>query len=233
MAGQKLVPISLEELGRFSVGEQDKALYLDGGKVQTTSISLTTWQARLGIAAAIAAVIGALSSAAYTIGYFYHLPPKQAAGIASVTPELPSIDTVSLGCIGPFASGKGDVLEAASTGQGDCDILGAIKISLQKEKTPPSAILFVGAADKFPASPSVQKLYGSNDGLAQARAEWVASQLGLKGSINPSSNTTVLSLVRGPSIHGIQLSHTQRAPDRSVAIYALRMKTSLPKGNKP
>jgi hypothetical protein len=233
MAEQKLVPISLEELGRFSVGEQDKALYLDGGKVQTTSISLTTWQARLGIAAAIAAVIGALSSAAYTIGYYVHLPPKQAAGIASVTPAVPSIDTVSLGCIGPFASGKGDVLETTSTGQRDCDTLDAIKISLQKEKTPPSVILFIGAADKFPASLSVLKLYGSNNGLAQARAEWVASQLGLKGSINPGSNPTVLSLVRGPSIHGIQLSHTQRAPDRSVAIYALRMKTSLPAGSKP
>jgi hypothetical protein len=225
MPEQKLLPIDLENLGRFSVGERDKSLYLDGDKVQTAAISLTRRQAKFAIAAALATIVGALASAAYTVVYIWTAVHKTPTVTNLVTTGTTSpIHLVMVGCVGPFASGKSDVLEEAKErepDQAECGGVDIIKRSIVKETTSPLVIAVVGAADKFDPSPSVRHIYGSNDGLAQARAEWVVHELGFKGSVDNDGKIPVVSLVRGPIIHGIDVTNGQSTRDRTVAVYGL------------
>lgn len=118
--------------------------------------------------------------------------------------------------IGPFAVGKANVLEPPAVSAVVAPD-GAVKNVMEKAKGREVAyVLFIGSADKFELLPQLQTQYGSNIGLARARAEWVEQEVrrAWKGQTFESITLTV-----GPSMHGVGLSSQDTAGDRSVAIY--------------
>jgi hypothetical protein len=80
------------------------------------------------------------------------------------------------------------------------------------------ALLLVGSADKTPLSPQRAREFGSNAGLAQARARWVQKTLGsrLAGLDAPG----VVGLYAGPAGIGLTASKDALALDRSVQLCA-------------
>jgi hypothetical protein len=234
MPAQNLRPISIEELGRFSVGEQDHALYLDGEKVLTsTALSLTRAQVGWAIAAALAAIVGALASATYTTVYVWTTFHKTAAtsshtAIVTGVPVYPEI----VGCVGPFVAGKSDALDKPTPSLGlssaGCTDVEAIKQAIDSRKVSPTLLAFVGSADKFPPTLRLRRKYGSNDGLAQARADWVMRQLGLNSAAGDTNKLKALSFVRGPRIYEMGADMTSSASDRSVAVYGFWSQEPLP-----
>lgn len=69
---EELEQIDFENLGRFSIGKTSRTLYFDGHRVHTDAlVSLTPRQAKFAGAAAIAAVIGGLSTLSYTSVYIF------------------------------------------------------------------------------------------------------------------------------------------------------------------
>ena len=227
MADQKLNPIDIEHLGRFAIGEEDHSLYYNNEKVQMQyAVSLTRKQVHWAVAAALAAILAALASGVNAFSSLWSAFWKKAD--SSNTPVAGAVmpfNPVMLGCVGPFVTGRSDVLHTtASHGQLDdlqCATVESIKQIIGSKKTPPTVLAFVGSADKFVLSPRTRRIYGSNNGLAQARADWVIGQLGLSNSSADPGKTVVLSFVRGPTIHGVDVNVGSSAPDRSVAVYGL------------
>jgi hypothetical protein len=72
-----LVPISLEQLGHFSIDE-NRRLYWDGQAIQTESVVvLSGKQSKWAVIIALATILSALSAATYTGVYVYSfLHPK-------------------------------------------------------------------------------------------------------------------------------------------------------------
>lgn len=147
-------------------------------------------------------------------------------------PTSTSVSIVMLGCVGPFADGEHDKFDEADRcpEQGtvvQCGEVGSIKLDINNRSKPPIFLAAIGSSDKFQPGPAVRREYGSNDGLARARADWVIGQLGLDPSRETGGQTTVLSLIRGPSIHG-EVSKIQSKCDRSVVVYGLWPTESSP-----
>ena len=115
--------------------------------------------------------------------------------------------------VSPFVTGKADVLEPAASASGTT-VGDAMKALADHGKGRELVcLLLVGSADKFELQWPLKAEYGSNSGLARARAEWVRELL-IQGS------TKVLTLTVGPRKHGTGLSVRNTSPDRGVAIYA-------------
>ncbi len=119
--------------------------------------------------------------------------------------------------VGPFVTGKTNILEpeAMSSGGAVADLVEALKARAKGREL--AHLLLVGSADKFELSPRLLNRYGSNTGLARARADWVAEQarLAWKGEAYES-----LALTVGPGRHGTELSAKETGADRSVTVYA-------------
>ncbi len=72
MADEELEAIDLKTLGRFGIGRNSNALYFDGQRVHTdATFRLTERQARFAGAAAIAAILGGLSTLCYSSVYIF------------------------------------------------------------------------------------------------------------------------------------------------------------------
>jgi len=83
----------------------------------------------------------------------------------------------------------------------------------------PVLLVLVGSADKRPLRDDKERRFGSNAGLAQARAKWVESILVPKLSAKP---LTTIVLDAGPSITGESaLSDAALEADRVVRVYAI------------
>lgn len=233
MPTQKLRPISIEELGRFSVGEQDHALYLDSEKVLTsTALSLTRTQVGWAIAAALAAILAALATATDTtisLWKMFHKSADTGAHTAVVTgvPIYPE----RVGCVGPFVSGASDVLDPKTPpelGSVGCTRPEVVKQAIDTRKVSPTLLAVIGSADEFPPTRRLRRKYGSNDGLAQARADWVIRQLGLGTVAENNGKIKSLSFVRGPLIYGTDADVSSTASDRSVAVYGFWPQDTAP-----
>jgi hypothetical protein len=118
-----------------------------------------------------------------------------------------------LGRIGPFELGSEKVLEAGT------EVLTRLRAELNARSRSGefTQVLLIGSADKFELTDRLRARYGSNAGLARARADWVAEQL-LDGT---GQKVPHLVLTVGPLEHGTDLSRRDTAPDRSVGIYLL------------
>jgi len=227
MPNQKLLPIDLKNLGRFAIGEEDHALYFDNEKVQMqAAVSLTRRQTNWAVAAALAAIFAAGASGVNAFSSLWSAFWKKAD--CNKTPAAGAampFNPVMLGCVGPFATGSSDVLHTTvSHGQledSPCTTVESLKQVIDSKKTPPTLLAFVGSADKFELTPRTRRIYGSNNGLAQARADWVVGQLGLSNSSANPGKPRVLSFVRGPRIHGVDVDVDSSASDRSVTVYGL------------
>jgi hypothetical protein len=132
----------------------------------------------------------------------------------------------SVGCIGPFVSGKSTELEefpeaSDATNCGDIPNLTRL-IRRSREEERESLILLVGSADKQPLSDRNKAGFGSNEGLARARAEWVRGEIVKALSLN---SDRFLILTVGPRMHGLGLAGSRLGIDRVVQVYILFFRT--------
>lgn len=82
----------------------------------------------------------------------------------------------------------------------------------------PLGLILVGSADKRELTPPLFHFFGSNAGLAQARAEWVRKAI--ENSMNPKPKT-ILTLSSGPAHVGLDPLPEDLAKDRSVRVCAI------------
>jgi hypothetical protein len=76
-------------------------------------------------------------------------------------------------------------------------------------------LLVIGSADRFELHGSLQKVYGSNENLGQARADQIRECLK-----NRLSSPLIITMVRGAEILDAT-DRTDTGQDRSVAVYGL------------
>jgi hypothetical protein len=113
-------------------------------------------------------------------------------------------------------SGKADTLEPAASALGTT-LENAVAAIRNHMKTGQALhLLLVGSADKFELEAPLRAEFGSNTGLARARAEWVGGRI---SQVQTKDLPGYLALTVGPSKHGGGLSLTDTRPDRGVAIY--------------
>ncbi|WP_027362659.1 hypothetical protein [Desulfospira joergensenii] len=89
--------------------------------------------------------------------------------------------------------------QASDSSSGDEHLLNSIveKIRNKSKKMHLGQLIIVGGVDKIKLSHAREKQYGSNLGLAQARAEWISDYL--KKRLGPYlKNCQILTLVSGP-----------------------------------
>jgi hypothetical protein len=87
----KLVPISLEQLGHFSIDDEDHRLYWDGQAIQTESrVVLSGKQIKWAVAIAIATIFSAFSAAIYT-GFYVRSTLSAKPAIQQTAPAAHSI----------------------------------------------------------------------------------------------------------------------------------------------
>jgi hypothetical protein len=85
-------------------------------------------------------------------------------------------------------------------------------------------IVIVGTSDRVELTPLLRAQYGSNEGLARARAEHVSQQISSAWTARPRRQPPpqTLILTVGPSIHApTSLSKRETATDRMVTVYAV------------
>lgn len=142
--------------------------------------------------------------------YFRQAVPigTNAAAVATVAPFLEY-----LGRIGPFAVGRENTLETDAEGLNTL----TAALSTRSSVSEISQVLVIGSADKLELTDRLRQTYGSNAGLARARAEWVADHL--RDGTGQKLPSLVLTV--GPREHGTSLSRREMAPDRAVTIYLL------------
>lgn len=130
--------------------------------------------------------------------------------------QPPQVTTTSLrleGIVGPFVSARYDTLQVSGA-----DTLASLKRSIERFSGSEqlTSLVLVGSADKRALGPTATRIFGSNVGLAQARAEWVREELLSPGR----TGITSITLVRGPTLFASSASEMLR-DDRSVAVWGL------------
>ncbi|MET0068488.1 MAG: hypothetical protein ABW096_00510 [Candidatus Thiodiazotropha sp.] len=96
--------------------------------------------------------------------------------------------------IGPFVQGEVNKLES---GKSISSIVDYIVSDIAKTTKKTILLIIIGSADRVGLKPSLLQIYGSNAGLAQARAVKVKQLIEKKYD---HSNTAVLALSSGPSV---------------------------------
>jgi len=161
----------------------------------------------------IAFVVGLASFAIFVAFHVSASPAQEEATPQTWKPAA---------CVGPFASGRSDQLEQAvrvSEWMRCGDISSSARlIQGSCEKSDRCLLMLVGSADKRPLDRDLEIEFGSNEGLARARAEWVREQFMRALSLDPNR---FLVLTVGPREHGAGGHGTQLQPDRSVQVYLL------------
>ncbi|MFN8588153.1 MAG: hypothetical protein U0704_10175 [Candidatus Eisenbacteria bacterium] len=117
-----------------------------------------------------------------------------------------------LGAVGPFATARPDTLESAGASS-----LAAVEDSLRARRRDwvLEGMFLIGSADRRELRGSVARSLGSNQGLAQLRAEWLRTAL-VQGVPLEASTVQVVTFVRGPVLLASQQGAGALAPDRSV-----------------
>lgn len=206
-----------EDLDHFAVNEKTGELYWDGKRIKA-EIALNRWQ---WIVTAITAGVLFLSQATTTIKNCIDIWHSQRGTANShshkiCSPKEASVRMVDLGCVGPFlpASDSPPV-----TSRYPCITISELQRKIKSQSGQGVFFVFLGSSDKFGLGISALRTYGSNEGLAQARAESVVRELRIDARHVPDKSPTVLKLMRGPTLKGSLPEQT--APDRSVTVYGL------------
>lgn len=125
--------------------------------------------------------------------------------------------------IGPFADGtagdtsmKPDVKNLSELKAKIADLTGTLEEHRLKQRL--LGLILVGSADIRELKPPLTHSFGSNAGLAQARAEWVRIAIGNSMSPKPK---TILTLSSGPAHVGLDPLPENLAKDRSVRVCAI------------
>lgn len=170
----------------------------------------TRWLSRFQL---ITFVLGVVSLAVF-VAFHVSAGPSQRAAVPQMWKPI--------ACVGPFASGKSNRLEqdASVSNRIHCqDISSSVKLIQEScGNTDKCQLILVGSADKRPLHRDSKIEFGSNEGLARGRAEWVREQLVTALSLDPNH---FLVLTIGPREHGVIADVKQLQFDRSVRIYLL------------
>ena len=130
--------------------------------------------------------------------------------------------------VGTFCEGKHDQLEKNK--QKTAEKCPSYLVTLDKLVTKMNGdstnrqtlkqLLLIGRADIKPLRWKRRVLYGSNNGLAQARAKWVLDQMTAKSLIQESDRERAILLSAGPLHVGSNVSDCDLSLDRSVEVWA-------------
>jgi hypothetical protein len=187
----------------------------DAFRALRTSLIRLASLAVLGIVVfTFAANLGSSAVGAHQITANFTITPDNVVGGGSKSVFK------SLGApIGPYEPGENDRIEA-QPGADICnsDLVKAIADQIKGKQL--QLLMVVGSADKFELHPSLLQVYGSNEGLAQARSDRISACLA-----NYVPSELILSSIRGPSIYGSGKSSKGTAGDRSVVVYAIWSET--------
>jgi len=82
-------------------------------------------------------------------------------------------------------------------------------------------IFLIGKSDKIPLGKNIREVYGSNIGLAQARANWV-KRLIKKNLPKNNLKIPLIAIGTGPDMVGVNIDKDKLAKDRSVEIYIVK-----------
>jgi len=135
--------------------------------------------------------------------------------------ETPAGLWTSIGCVGPFVVGESNRLEpspVASDAISCIDTASLVHLVTRACGDPKCLIVLVGSADKHPLTGKLEAEFGSNEGLARARAEWVRGQF---ASALPIDSNRFLVLTAGPREHGIAVEGRRLQLDRAVQVSVL------------
>lgn len=184
----------------------------DAGK----SRSLLKRLSGLGPLLAISGSLFSLGGVTLLKGITFQFSPSGV--VAQAAPTNRAIELIQHGCVGPFAIGERRKVRA----EDPCSLEEVEKsISRNEKEHNTLLVLFVvGSADKRPLSGRLKRKYGSNTGLAEARADWVRHELMNWDSRNLTSGR-VVATIRGPSITGPVRESQRYSPDRRVRVYGL------------
>jgi hypothetical protein len=117
------------------------------------------------------------------------------------------------------AAKAADEFEAA---EADMVLSSVVRCLSERAKSRPLLqLVLVGSADKFELVSALRPRYGSNAGLARARADWVAKEITRRWPDPPAPVSQALALTVGPGQVGENLSPAQTGDDRGVAIHAV------------
>jgi len=141
----------------------------------------------------------------------------------------PVTTMIPFGGIGPFVPGRGSELTA--TGR---DSLRIVSMAVHDSTVDKQLLVLfvVGSADKRELSRRVARSYGSNSGLAQARADVVRDTI-LK-YLDPDGHQSehVIATIRGPSVTRQNARLDELDADRRVLVYGLWAKAATPRPKK-
>jgi hypothetical protein len=158
----------------------------------------------------ISAYIGGLALLGWLCVSMVSAEPAKADGV-----EPRKFSLVSVGEIGPFTPGEG-----CQERVGDDPASEAASVEIRKLGQRVVAIIVSGSADVAMLRPSLRKAYGTNAGLASARAECVKRVLEAKlGS--GAERAIVISAARGPAYIGDRVREEDRRKDRTVRVFVV------------
>jgi len=132
--------------------------------------------------------------------------------------ESQDIVMIPHGSVGPFVTGKRSEIENCAQNKSLEAVYRSITDSVVRGNHL-LALFVVGSADNRPLAGRLATTYGSNDGLAGARADWVRGQIVSSPSASFPANRVIVT-IRGPSKIGADLSN-----DRLVEVYGLWTET--------
>jgi hypothetical protein len=177
-------------------------------------------------------LLSALNLAALVLTYcvfaseHHATPPKPPVpqGSHLQSSNLTSYAYSAIGPIGPFEIGTFDSLEGSTKYTNVCEygsLSAAIDMMRKSEKEKQLVSLFlIGSADKFSLHNRLKQIYGSNEGLARARAEWVETQLIRCQVLQKDKTPALITITTGPAVSGDSKNQRDTAADRTVMIYA-------------
>jgi hypothetical protein len=140
-------------------------------------------------------------------------PPAVPTGVASKA-ELDCGPEDHPMVVGPFRSGTLDLEPNAVSADNVWDGL-----MHRRGERLLAGFLLVGSADQTPLKPELVEKFGSNPGLAQARARLVHDQLVARlKDANPDKAQSIMTLDAAPTQIGVKITKEQLANDRAVKI---------------
>lgn len=161
--------------------------------------------------------------------YYLSVAKKDAQPIGVGQPPVcPSIECqklgfIKLGVVGPFCTGQSEsqACDAQKLSQPDMAQLQQLVASIHR--VDPVQLTLVGSADRVGLKPELLKKYGSNEGLARARAEWVLAQIKeiWQQTYPAQRNSAALNQAQILSVGPAGFSETTQMDDRVVYVYVL------------
>jgi hypothetical protein len=124
--------------------------------------------------------------------------------------------------IGPFASGEASIVS------GEKGVFAEIEKKLADDSTGarPGEVLITGSADRRPLSNLLKMKFGSNMGLARARAEWARDRLEDEYEHEGVPSPTFQILVLPPKYTAITTTARDMQKDRTVSVRAIGIVTA-------